>query len=327
MTTTRYLARRLGHAALLLVAVSMLSFLFSAAAPGDFFDAMKLNPQISPQTLAALRTQYGLDQPLPQRYLHWLASAARGDFGYSFAYNVPVSSLLGERLRNTLLLASVSTALAWMMALPLGLWSAQRRGRWPDRACETFSSFLLATPEFAFALLLLIFAVRSGVLPAGGMVSPAAANAGFWTRLADILRHLVVPAMALALAAVPVIERHVQAAVAEVLDTPFVDAAQANGLSRKRILFRHALPAAANPLLSLFGLSLGSLISGSLLVEVITGWPGLGPLFLESVFARDFYVVAGVVIASATFLILGNLVADLLIGSVDPRIRMEGTRA
>ena len=318
----RYLERRVIHGLLLVVGVSVLCFCFSALAPGSFFDDMKLNPQISSNTVAALRSQYGIDQPLPVRYGRWLKSVFRGEWGYSFAYNCPVSSLLWVRARNTLLLTTLATLLAWVIAVPLGVWTANHRGRWDDRVGLAGTSLLLSVPELVIALALLYWVVHTHALPVGGMVSVSFDGLGAQGKLIDLASHLVVPAATLVLVSLPLLVRHVRASVIEVLHAPFVQAARAHGIKGARLLFRYVLPAAANPLSSLLGLSIGGLLSGSLLVEVITGWPGMGPLLLESAMARDIYVVFGAVMASTLFMILGSILADVLLVVIDPRVRL-----
>jgi peptide/nickel transport system permease protein len=319
----KYLGRRLAHGILLLIGASVLCFLFTDLAPGSFFDEMKLNPQISPGTVAALRTQYGLDQPTPVRYFLWVESVFRGEWGYSFAYNSPVSSLLWVRARNTLLLTGVATLLAWLIALPLGVWIAGHPGRWNDRLCMGSTSILLSIPELVLALGFLCLAVRTHALPVGGMAAAGSDQLGRWSMLGDLLTHMIIPVLTLILAGLPVLLRHVRTCVAEVMKAPFIDAARGHGISNARVLFRYALPAAANPLISLFGFSVGGLLSGSLLVEVITGWPGLGPLLLEATLSRDLYVVVGVVMSSTVFMILGNFLADVMLVAADPRVRMQ----
>jgi peptide/nickel transport system permease protein len=319
----RYLERRAIHALLLLLGASLLSFLFSSLAPGSFFDEMKLNPQISPETVAALRAQYGLDQPLPVRYVRWVKSVFRGEWGYSFAYNQPVRSLLMVRARNTLLLTTLAMALAWLIAVPIGVWIASRRGRWDDQLASASTSLLLSVPELVLALGLLYLVIRTHALPVGGMVSTGFDRLGSWEKVRDLAAHLIVPVTTLVLASLPILIRHVRASMMEVLQAPFIQAARGHGIGRSRLLFCYALPAAANPLISLFGLSVAGLLSGSLLVEVITGWPGLGPLLLEACFSRDIYLVIGVVMASTMFMILGSLLADVMLLVADPRIRTD----
>lgn len=319
----KYLARRLMHAVLLLVGVSLLTFAFSELAPGNFFDEMKLNPQISPETVAALKAQYGLDQPLYVRYGRWARSLAHGDLGFSFAYNADARPLLWERARNTLLLTVTSTAIAWLMAIFLGIWSATRAGKAGDRICVSTSSVLLSFPELVVALLLLVLAVKSRAFPIGGMTALDHDTLSFSARVRDLAWHLAIPASVLVLGAFPILFRHVRASMLEVLDAPYIRAACSHGIHGRMLLFRQALPAAANPLISLFGISLAGLLSGSLLVEVITGWPGLGPLVLDAIMNRDIYVVIGAVLFSTVFLIAGTLIADLALVAVDPRIRAE----
>src|SRR5262245_3652450 len=195
----RYLTRRLSHALLVLAGVSVLSFLFVAAAPGEFLSEMKLDPRISPEMLTALRARYSLDDPLALKYVHWLQSVVRGDLGFSFAYNSPVTSLLWPRLRNTLLLTVPATVAAWLIAVPLGAWCASHRGRWLDRLSAVATTALLVTPELLLGLAMLVVAVRTGVFPIGGMNSPGAAELGVWARLTDRANHLVLPASALIL--------------------------------------------------------------------------------------------------------------------------------
>lgn len=317
----RYIFGRIFHAVFLLFAVSLLTFLFSSLTPGNYFDEMRLNPQISADTLAALRSQYQLDRPLPVRYVHWLAAVARGKLGYSFAYNAPVGPLLWTRAKNTLLLTLTATLLAWLIGLPLGVWSAAKRGRAPDRALSWGTATLLAVPDLVLALALLILAVRTGWFPTGGLGSIGFDDFSLLRKFRDVAWHLALPVVALLLSALPTIIRHVRSAVAEALEAPFLRAAKAHGIPQRALLFRYALRAASNPLISLFGFSLGTLLSGSLLVEVVMSWPGLGPLLLESILARDLYVVIGSVLLSTVFLVLGNLLADVLLCVTDPRIR------
>lgn len=319
----RFFIRRLTHGAFLLLGVSVLSFLLAEMAPGDYLDEMKLNPQISPQTVEALREQYGMTNALPVRYARWAKSVVRGEWGYSFAYNRPVTSLLLPRARNTLLLAVTSVALAWMLALPLGIWSAEHPGHPLSHVIGAATSVLLAVPDILLALVLLLFVIATRALPAGGMTTAGATTAGVGGELRDVLSHLVLPVSALVLASLPALIRHVRAAVVEQREAPHVLAARGHGIGRRRILYRHVLRAAANPLITLFGFSVAGLLSGSLLIEVVFGWPGMGPLVLEAILARDLYVVLGAVLFSTLFLAGGNLLADALLYWADPRIRTE----
>lgn len=319
----RRLARRAGHGALLLAAVSFASFLLAELAPGDFFAEMKLDPRLSAATVEALRARHGLDRPLVERYARWVGSLARGEMGFSFAYGQPVGPLLRARARNTLVLTSTATAIAWLLAIPLGVWWATLGRRPAAHSLSAAVAVLLALPDVVIALGLLLLAVRTGLFPAGGMVSVGHEQMAWGDRLRDVAVHLVLPVAALVLGTLPVLARHVRAAVADALQAPFVRAARAHGLPEWRVVFRHALPAAANPLASLFGLSVAGLLSMSLLVEVVMSWPGLGPLLLEAILARDLHLVLGPVLASTLFLIGGNLLGDILLLAVDPRIRTD----
>ena len=319
----RYFLRRLAQVVFLLIGVSILTFLFSTLAPGNYFDEMKLNPQISPETVASLRAQYQLDRPILVRYAGWVNSIAHGEMGFSFAYNSPVAPLLRVRARNTLLLTVTATLIAWALALALGIWSATSLGRLPDRAISWATSALLVIPDLVLALGLLILAVRSGWFPTGGLVSVGFESLSPLNKLRDAAMHMTLPVVALVLSTLPILVRHVRAAVSEVLDAPFLRAAAGHGIPRRRLLYRYALRAAANPLISLFGFSVGALLSGSLLVEVVTSWPGLGPLLVEAILARDLYVVIGGVLLSTVFLVGGNFLADMMLYWADPRIRTE----
>ncbi len=317
----RKVARRTLHGLLLLAGVSVFAFALLSAAPGNFFDELRLNPQISPATVTALKIQYGMDRPLPVRYLRWLGSVARGEFGYSMSYHCAVGSLIWVRARNTLLLTGLATLLAWMLALPWGILEALHRGGWVDRMGGAVTAALLAIPDVLLGLLLLLFAARTGWFPTGGMASVDTMHAAFADRLRDVAVHLFLPVVALALGTVPVLVRHVRSAMIVVLDSPFIAAARGQGIRKWRLVYRHALPAAMNSLISLLGFSIGALLSMSLLMEVVLSWPGLGPLVLGAILARDVYVVIAAVLLSSIFLVLGNLLADVLLYWIDPRIR------
>jgi peptide/nickel transport system permease protein len=299
----RYVSRRILHATALLVLISLMSFALVQFAPGDYTDAMRLDDRVSAGTASAWRSRYGLDQPIIIKYLIWLRSTVRGEFGFSFAYGMPVGSLLWPRIQNTLLLTALASIASWCAALALGVVVAVNQSRTLDNFIGSGLSLLHSIPDMLIALALLMFAVRIRS-PIGGT-------------------HLVLPVLTLVLVSLPILARHVQAAVRDSMTSPFVQAARGHGISSGRLWLRYILPAAANPLISLFGYSIGGLLSSSLLVEVIMGWPGLGPLLLESIFARDVHVVIGATLLSALFLVTGNLMADVLLYALDPRIRWE----
>ncbi|HKF50846.1 MAG TPA: ABC transporter permease [Candidatus Acidoferrales bacterium] len=319
----KFLVRRFVHAILLLVGISILSFALLQWAPGGFFDSMRLDPRVSVQTVNGMRTEYGLDQPFMVRYARWIGSVLEGDMGFSLAYGTSVGPLLWTRAKNTLLLAISGTLLAWLMAVPIGIWSASRKGTWSDKVCGIATSTLLTIPDLLLALMLLLIAVRTGWFPTGGMISVGAAHSGFWSSAWDVARHLILPAFGLALVTLPVLVRHVRSAMIDALESPFIQAARGHGVPHSRLLFRYALPAASNPLISLLGFSIATMLSASVIIEVVLSWPGLGPLMVQAILARDAYVVIGVVMLSSVFLVMGNLASDILLFVSDPRIRVE----
>ena len=319
----RYVWRRLGHAVLVLLGVSFLTFVLAAAAPGSLVDELRLDPRVSPETIEAMRVRYGVNDAVPAQYLRWLESIGRGELGFSIAYNGPVGPLLWPRVRNTLLLTVPATLLSWLIALPLGTWSAGRKGGWLDRLTAGATTTLLGIPELVLGLGLLLFAVRTGYLPTGGMTSLNFEELEPWQQMRDVLVHLILPVTALTLVSLPILVRHVRASVAEVVRARFIQAARAAGVPERRLLVRHALRTAANPLISLFGLSLAGLLSASFVIETIMSWPGLGPLLLAAVAARDLHVVVAAVSCSTVLLVAGNLLADGLLYLADPRVRPE----
>jgi peptide/nickel transport system permease protein len=312
----RFLAQRILHSIFLLLGASVLCFWLVNLTPGDFFEELRLNPRVSAATIAALRQKQELSRPMIGRYWHWLMSVANGDWGTSLAYNSPAGPILRRRAWNTLLLTATATLLAWIVSIPVGLVAASYPGRLPDILTSATVSLLLTLPDVVLALLLLLFAVRSGLFPIGVGNSGRRQENG-------LVSHLFLPTVCLATGLVPVIASHVRAAVTESLTSPYVAAARAHGISAGRILLRYALPIAANPLISLLGLSIGMLISSSVLVENVFSWPGLGQLTIEAILRRDSVIVVDSVMLAVVFLIAGNLIADVLLFATDPRIRTE----
>jgi len=318
---SRYLLRRLLHSALLLTAVSAVSFVLIDIAPGDYFDEARVNPRLSPQTVAALRSEFGLDRPLAIKYGAWMWAVARGQLGLSIAYNMPVRDLIGARMLHTLMLTGPALMLSWALAIPLGLWMAARPGGFVDRAGTLATNAILAIPEVVAACLVLLLAVRTGLLPSGGMTSAGFEQFSLAQQAWDLFRHMVGPVGILVLAALPILIRHTRTAGIEASESAFLRAARALGIGEWRLFSHYVFRVAANPLASLFGLSIGGLLSASLLVEVVLGWPGLGPLFLEAISGRDVFVVLATVLCSSAVTIGGALVGDVLLYWCDPRIR------
>jgi peptide/nickel transport system permease protein len=303
--------------------VSVLAFVLIDLAPGEYFQQMRMDPQISRETVAALRAEYGVDQPLPVRYARWLRSVLRGELGFSFAYNRPVWPVLRTRMANTLILTITALLVSWSVAIPTGVWMAYRAGRWEDRISGVAGTVLLATPDVLIGLAALAFALRAGWLPAGGLRRVDWVETDMYLNAKDVALHLIPPVCALSAGMFPVLVRHVRSAILDVLQAPFMTAGRGYGISSHRLLFAYALPAAANPLIPLFGNSVGMLLSGSLLIEVMMSWPGVGPMLLQAILERDPHVVVAAVLFSTLFLVVGNLLADILLYIADPRIRVE----
>jgi peptide/nickel transport system permease protein len=262
------------------------------------------------------RARYGLDKSIAAQYRDWLAAAVHLDFGYSMQYGRPVRDLIPERAANTAVLAITALLCATLIGLPLGVVTGSRPGGALTNAIRAASIVLLSMPPLLTSLFLVFVAARTGWLPIAGMRSATVPAGGAF---ADLLRHLVVPAAAIALPLAAMLERLQAQAMSEVVGEPFVLATLARGVPRSRIVWRGALKAALRPIAGVYGLVIGTLLSGSFAVEVITAWPGLGSLMLQALRTRDIFLVAGCAGAGALFLACGTLVSDLALALVDPR--------
>ncbi len=313
----------------MLLGVSLLAFLLLQLSPGDPLAAQRSNPQVPEGLILQIERQYGFDKPIPQQYAMWLGNVLRGDLGYSFKFKRPVADVLAERMAATLLLALFSSGLAWLLAVPLGVWSALRRGEWVDKTVSVVAFVGMSLPSFFLALLLLFGATMLpelplvGRLPIGGLTSPDFDSMGFWARGLDLFLHLLIPGTVLAVGAIAGLQRVARGSMLEVLRQPYVIAARSRGLSEGAILWRHAFRNAANPLLTLLGFEFSALLSGAAFTEVITSWPGLGLVALEAVRAKDLFLVMATVLMGSILLLLGNLLSDLLLAWNDPRVKLR----
>jgi len=325
MRLGHYLARRLAFAFVLVFVVSSGALLLTRLAPGDV-TAELIASGASRESIARERARHGLDRPLAAQYLTWLGRAARFDFGTSVLYGRPVAPLVARRAANTAVLAGVALVLATLAGLPLGIMAGASRRRLLPALVRGTSLVCLSLPSLLTSLLLVFIAARTGWFPIGGMTSIDAVDAGWWAFLADLAWHLPLPALALALPVAAMLERLQAEAMAGAVAEPCILAARARGLSRTRLIWRHALRLAARPVASVYGLIIGGLLGGSFAVEIVTAWPGLGRLLFEALRARDVYLVAGCATAGAIFLAVGSLVSDLALAAVDPRVRSGDER-
>lgn len=316
----RFILLRILQAIPTIVGVTFLSFVIIKLAPGDFLDQLKLNPQISPETIERLKKLYGLDQPLLIQYLKWLKSALVFDLGYSFQYHAPVVELIAERIPNTLLLSVSSALIAWLLAIPLGMIAAFNEGKKIDKLIQAYAYSFMSIPSFFLAFIFLFVASKTGWFPIGGVQSPDFERLSLFEKILDVLHHLFIPAMTLALVSLAGLTRLVRSAVLEVLKSPMVVMLKAKGVPR-RVVVKHVLKNAMNPFTTLLGYEIASLISGAALIEIITGWPGMGMLMLDAVLSQDLFLVMGGLYIGTIMLIVGNLIADLLLAWIDPRVR------
>ncbi len=312
MTLARFTAGRVASGAIFALVVASLAMALARVVPaGDREDLDRTSEE-----RAAFRAERGLDQPFVQQYLHWLAGLARLDFGRSSRYQRPVADLLGERAANTAILAVAAMLVATALGVPLGRLSG-REPRGAGRVVRALSLAVLSLPPLLSSLVLVFVAARTGWLPAGGMTSGGLAGVA-WAL--DVLRHLPVPALALALPMAATLERLQARSMAEALARPFVTASLARGLDRAAAARVHAWPVSLAPVLGAYGVLVGSLFSGSFVVELVTGWPGLGLLLFDALNARDVWLVAGCGAAGAVSLAAGTTLADVVHAAIDPRV-------
>ncbi len=320
----RFLLRRAGYAVLLVWLVVTLTFGLLELAPGDA-SLHFLDPDLPAARIDQLRTQWGLDRPAPVRYLHIVGNLAQGQLGVSLVHARPVRELLLEALPPTLQLSGLALVLAFGLGIPLGAWQAYRAGSRAEQAVGLPLLTVYAMPEFWLGMLL-VMALSGGLalFPSSGMVSWNHADMGMLARTTDLLHHLVLPVATLVLPAMAWVARHQRAAMLDVLRSDYMRTARAIRLPPSRLLFRHALPSALLPILTLAGVSLPALISGSVVVETVFAWPGMGRLMVEAILGRDSPVIVACFLLYALLVVLGSLAADLLAAWVDPRLRDGG---
>ena len=314
---TSFLAKRLVSGLATLLLASLVVFSVMEILPGDPAQLM-LGMNANEQALQALRQQMGLDQPAVVRYFAWIGGLFVGDFGRSFTYSSPVIELIGERAIVSLPLALISLTLSTVIAIPVGMFAAARRGRIGDTAVMGVTQIGVAVPNFWFALLLVyVFAVWLRLVPAGGFPGW---GGGLWPGL----KALILPSIALALPQAAILSRVTRSAMLEVLGEDYIRTARAKGMPRRYVLWRHALRNALIPVLTIMGLQFAFLLAGTIIIENVFYLPGLGRLVFQSITQRDLIVVEGVVMLLVASVVIVNLIVDLAYAAVDPRLRARG---
>jgi peptide/nickel transport system permease protein len=311
----RYAIRRLLGAIPLLLGVAVISFVFMQLAPGGPDALFARNGRMSDAQLQAIRHDMGLDLPWPQQLLNWILHLLRGDLGISYSQYRPVSQVIGDVVPNTFLLMGTGMVISLISALVFGIVAARNPGGFFDNFASFTSYFGLAMPVFWFGLMLqLLFAVYLGWLPSAGMHSPQGGGLG------DLLKHLLLPAFTIAIGSIAGWSRYVRSSTIEVMGQDYVRTGRAKGMNERRVLLRHVLPNALIPFVTVVGIDVPLYLTGAVLVETVFSWPGMGRLFYDALNVRDYPVLMGILMLGAVLIVLGNLIADILYGVLDPRI-------
>ena len=319
MPVVIYILKRFLQTIPLLLIVSIMGFFLIKISPVDPLAELRMNPSISKQTLEAEKIRLGLDKPVIVQYGLWLKNFVRGDMGVCTT-GEKVSDKLKERIPNTLLLTVTVIFFTWLCGIPLGIVAALNKGRPLDRLLTVLSSIGMAIPSFFFALLMLIFAVKTGWFPTGGLTSYNFDTLTAWGKVTDIAKHIILPATVLFTISLSGLQRQMRSNLLDVMESDYVKYARAKGLSENKVIFKHALRNAVNPLITLLGFEFASLLSGAALTEFVFQYPGLGRLILEAVMKSDINLVMASLMIGTIMLVTGNLIADILLKIVDPRV-------
>ena len=319
MNLAGYIIKRIFQTIPLLFLVSIISFFLIRLAPVDPLAELRLNPSITQETLDYEVQRLGLDKPVIVQYGLWLKSFVKGDMGYCTT-GERVADKLMERIPNTLLLTGFVIFFTWAVGIPLGIVAALHWRKPIDRLLTILSSIGMAIPSFFFALLLLIFAVKTGWFPTGGLTSYNHSEMTIWGKIVDVLHHLVLPVVVLFTISLSGLQRQMRGNLLDVLQSDYVKFARAKGLSETKVIYKHALRNAINPMVTLLGFEFASLLSGAALTEYVFQYPGLGSLILEAVMKSDINLVMASLMIGTIMLVLGNLIADILLKLVDPRV-------
>lgn len=318
----RYLAKRILQTIPLLIIVSLISFFIIRLSPVDPLAELRLNPSISQETLNKEIKRLNLDKPIYVQYISWAKSFVKGNLGYTSA-GEKVSDKLKERIPNTLLLTLVVIFMTWSVGIPLGIAAAYKKESSFDRMLTVIASIGMAIPSFFFAILMLIFAVKTGWFPVGGLTSYNFNDMSLGGKIIDISKHLVLPSLVLFTISLSGLQRQMRANMLEVMDSDYIKFARAKGISEFKVIFKHALRNAVNPMITLLGFEFAGLLSGAALTEYVFQYPGLGRLILEAVMKSDINLVMASLMMGTIMLIAGNLIADILLMITDPRLRTK----
>jgi peptide/nickel transport system permease protein len=319
----RYVVARLLWAIPLLFGIIFVTFVLLEMAPGDPVQALVGDFPASPEYVEQLRREFNLDDPAPQRFVAYIGNLAQGNLGYSFANRQPVSTLILDRLVNTLILTVPALILAALAGVGAGVLAAKTKLRWKDTAITTMALTLFSVPVFWLGqILIIVFAVKLSWLPSQGMRDPRAQNSGV-ADVVDVAKHMVLPVLALSARELGLNARMTRASMRQTLSKDYVLTARAKGVPDGTIVLRHGLRNALLPVVTVVGYGFGYAIAGSVLVETVFGWPGMGRLLYESISRRDNAVIIGVLIATAITVVIANLITDLVYGILDPRIRAK----
>ncbi|TYA12487.1 ABC transporter permease [Paenibacillus faecis] len=315
-----YLGKRLIYMTLILLAASLLIFSLYALTPGDFISG---NIKLTPERKAELREIYGLNKPVLERYALWMKNALHGDLGYSLAQQKPVLTLFNEYLWNSFLLAAVSTFFTWVIAVMIGVISAYKQYSWFDTLVLVAVFAAMSLPSFFIGLFLIkIVAVDLKWLPPGGMLTTGS-NATGWAYFTEVIHHMTLPVIVMTILGVGSLTRYFRSNMIDVIKQDYIRTARAKGLKEGKVLFSHALRNALLPAITLVGFELPALFGGSLIIEKIFNWPGIGQLYMSSFSLRDYPLLMGFTMLIAVLTVIGTLLSDLLYRLADPRVRLH----
>ena len=330
-----YLIRRLIFAAVLVFLSTILSFAILKASPGQVGGQEFLDPRLSREYIEAQKRLFGLDRHPVRQYLDWLGvtyffdhsqrpGLMQGDLGLSIKYKQPVGAVILPRLWATLALNVITLLITWLVAVPLGTWAAVKQYRWPDKVLSAVSFAGMSMPGFFFALILLwIFASHLKVLPPGGLRALNHDSLSPWGQALDYATHMIIPVTVLTLGALAGLQRIMRGNMLEVLREQYVTTARAKGLNENRVVYKHALRNAINPLITILGFEFAGLFGGAALLENVINYPGMGQLILEALRAKDQSLVMATFLIGSVMLVIGNLVAEILLAWVDPRVSYD----